>query len=213
MFRPHLHRRFLIAIALGVAACALGLGLGLGNTDAALIGVDLFFVIYLAGAALRIRVLDAEGLAANAEDADEGIVLLVALALAAVGVSFWAIHQTLAGADHGLWLRPVLALGAVPLGWAVLHLVMAFHYAAVFYQDHEGSPAGGLDFAGDSDAPPDLWDFMYHSFTIGMTAQTSDTGVTTRRMRRVTLAHAAVSFFYNAVLIALAVNAAMSLSG
>ena len=38
-----------------------------------------------------------------------------------------------------------------------------------------------------------------------MTAQISDTAVTTTDMRRVTLAHSVLSFFYNAVILALAV--------
>ena len=56
-------------------------------------------------------------------------------------------------------------------------------------------------------------DFLYHSFTIGMTAQTSDVAVTTSGMRRLTLYHAGLSFLYNTVLIALAVNAGMTIAG
>ena len=44
-----------------------------------------------------------------------------------------------------------------------------------------------------------------------MTAQISDTAVTTTDMRRVTLAHSVLSFFYNAVILALAVSAGMAL--
>lgn len=42
-----------------------------------------------------------------------------------------------------------------------------------------------------------------------MTAQTLDIAVTTRAMRQVTLVHAVLSFFYNAVLIAPAVNSGL----
>jgi uncharacterized membrane protein len=44
---------------------------------------------------------------------------------------------------------------------------------------------------------------------VGMTAQVSDVQVLTTPMRRVTLAHGVVSFFYNTVLLALAVNVAI----
>ena len=54
-----------------------------------------------------------------------------------------------------------------------------------------------------------MTEFLYHSFTIGMTAQTSDVAVTTTGMRRLTLLQAVISFFYSTVLIALAVNAGM----
>jgi uncharacterized membrane protein len=53
-------------------------------------------------------------------------------------------------------------------------------------------------------------DFLYYSFVVGMTAQVSDVQVCTARMRAVTLAHGVVSFFFNTVLIAIAVNAVVA---
>ena len=44
-------------------------------------------------------------------------------------------------------------------------------------------------------------------------AQTSDTDITSTRMRRINLLHAVVSYFFNTVLIAAAVNGAVSLAG
>ena len=44
-----------------------------------------------------------------------------------------------------------------------------------------------------------------------MTAQTSDVAVTRTGFRKITILHSALSFFYNTVLLALAVNAAVSL--
>lgn len=69
---------------------------------------------------------------------------------------------------------------------------------------------GGLDFSGDW-PEPGPWEFLYYSFTMGMTAQTSDTAVTSTEMRRVTLVHGILSYFYNAVIVALAVNVGLSL--
>ena len=57
---------------------------------------------------------------------------------------------------------------------------------------------------------PDAWDFLYASFTIGMTAQVSDIQVQTRALRRAVLVHGVASFFYNTCILALAVNAAVS---
>jgi uncharacterized membrane protein len=45
---------------------------------------------------------------------------------------------------------------------------------------------------------------------IGMTAQVSDVAVASTSLRRVVLAHAVVSFFYYAVILAVAVNAAVN---
>ncbi len=65
-----------------------------------------------------------------------------------------------------------------------------------------------MRFPGKGD--PDAWDFLYASFTIGMTAQVSDVEVTTPQMRRAVLVHGVASFFYNTGILALAVIAAVS---
>ena len=63
----------------------------------------------------------------------------------------------------------------------------------------------GLDFPGT--AEPGGYDFLYFAFVIGMTAQTSDIAITSTAMRKINLVHAVVSFFFNTVLVAAAVNA------
>lgn len=68
---------------------------------------------------------------------------------------------------------------------------------------------GGLDFPGTPE--PRGSDFVYFAFVIGMTAQTSDVQITTQRMRSINIVHAIVSFFFNTVLVAAAVNAAVAL--
>jgi uncharacterized membrane protein len=45
-----------------------------------------------------------------------------------------------------------------------------------------------------------------------MTAQVSDVAILTPRMRFLTLIHAVVSFFFNTVILAVVVNAAVTLS-
>ena len=65
-----------------------------------------------------------------------------------------------------------------------------------------------LKFPGTGE--PGSWDFLYFSFVVGMTAQVSDVQVLTTQMRRATLKHSIVSFFFNTVLIAMAVNAVVA---
>ncbi|PZO62825.1 MAG: DUF1345 domain-containing protein [Paracoccus denitrificans] len=227
------HFRFFAAMAVGVAATVVAPWLSGTHTsfsDHALLGVVVFFLTYLI-LATRVAVdLDETGLRHHVEDRDEGIVVIATLAVCAIGVSLWGIVGTLASLkDPDMWaLRPYLAMAAVPLGWATIHTLMTFHYAAVYYDrptfadGSRGKAEGGLDFpAAPADASDDtddlrqlnIWDFLYYSFTIGMTAQTSDTDATTTRMRRVTLMHAILSFLYNTVIVALAVNAALSFGG
>jgi uncharacterized membrane protein len=47
---------------------------------------------------------------------------------------------------------------------------------------------------------------MYYAFVVGMTCQVSDVQVLTKPMRRLTLAHGVLAFFFNAGVLALAVN-------
>ncbi|MEO8896257.1 MAG: DUF1345 domain-containing protein, partial [Rhizomicrobium sp.] len=101
----------------------------------------------------------------------------------------------------------VLAAIGAPLGWCVLHTVMAFHYADIYYFDDSERD---LEFPGRGDPGP--WDFLYFSFVIGMTAQVSDVQVKTTVMRRSVLWHGIVSFFFNTVFIAMAVNAGVTLA-
>jgi uncharacterized membrane protein len=85
-------------------------------------------------------------------------------------------------------------------------MASAFHYA------HQEGEAGagkrrdrkGLQFPETEE--PVMWDFIYYSFVVGMTAQVSDVQILTTDMRRATMIHGIVSFLFNTVLLALAVN-------
>jgi len=58
-----------------------------------------------------------------------------------------------------------------------------------------------------------VWALLYFSSVKGTTAQTSDVEIVSRAIRRLALAHGVVSFFYNTVIVALAVNGAVQLAG
>ena len=177
-----------------------------------LVGGDAFFLTYLA---LMVRFtlwITPDGLRRRASVEDEGIPLIVLLALAAVVLSLAAIFAQLAREGRPDAWELSLVIASVPLGWATLHTIAAFHYAHQFYatEGEDAGDAGGLDFPGTKE--PDAWDFLYFSFVIGMTAQVSDVTVHAGGMRRLVLGHAIVSFFYNTVLLALAVNVAVTLA-
>lgn len=230
------HSRFLLAFGLGL--CAGGAVLVVpgqaGPVDAVLVFGGVFCLAYLGLVAHLMRGLGPEGLARHAGEDDEGMRLIAPIAVGAVLVGLVAILMTLRDPGGGLGLRPLLALVTVPLGWAMIHTVMAFHYAHLFYGPDPGGGqgrAGGLAFPAPPDAPPapgpgaasgaasgtasgmgpGIWDFIYFSFTLGMTAQTSDVAILSTGLRRTTVLHSALSFFYNTVLVALAVNAAVAL--
>jgi uncharacterized membrane protein len=204
-FAPR-HGRFLIAFGLGVVAGIVAWALSFAPDLALLTAADVFFLIYLALTARILGSTGPEDLRRHAEDDDEGVALILILAALAVVVSVTAIFLVL-NADASSFAARSLALVSLPLGWATIHTLAAFHYAHLHYRG--GAP--GLRFPGKGD--PDAWDFLYASFTIGMTAQVSDVEVATRPLRRAVLVHGVASFFYNTCILALAVNAAVTAGG
>jgi uncharacterized membrane protein len=196
--------RFLITFAVGAATGLAAWALGVDLVFSLLIGVDVFFVLYLAVMAWLAHVADAEELRRHAEEDDEGVALILLLALIAVVASITAIFLVLT-ADESSLLARSSALISLPLGWASLHVMAAFHYAHLHYRSKEA----GMVFPGKG-GDPDALDFLYASFTIGMTAQISDVQIASRPLRRAVLVHGIASFFYNTGILALAVNAAVS---
>ena len=201
------HRRFLIAAGIGLLG---GLLVWFWPTSTRILfGADLFFVVYLISTLVALRGLTPEVLSHHCDEEDEGLPIILFLALTGIGLSMFAIVQIMRDSGPASALGTGLALAAIPLGWATLHVVMAFHYADMWYARHAGVTPG-LDFGPDQ-PDPDMWDFFYYSFTIGMAAQTADISLRSRYFRKITLMHSVLSYFFNTVIIALAVGAAASL--
>lgn len=104
---------------------------------------------------------------------------------------------------------------SVILSWVMVHTILTFHYAHLYYDDDdddagENKHVGGLDFPDCKD--PDYIDFAYFSFVVGMTFQVSDVQVTNKKMRRLVLAHGLISFLLNTFVVALTVNFIAGLS-
>lgn len=211
--RAHLerHARFYAALVIGIVVWATT---GTLSRQLRLIGAaDTFFVVYLVLMTILVVRATPDKLRKLATVEDEGISLIVLIALAASCFSLASIFTLLNEQQKPGSVQLVLTLASAPLGWFMLHTIAALHYAHLYYaRTVPGSAsrdAGGLKFPGTGE--PHAWDFIYHSFVIGMTAQVSDVTVLTTSMRQLTLAQAIFSFFFNTVLIALAVNVAVIL--
>ena len=169
---------------------------------------DAFFAAYLASSALFAFRATPRDLRQRASYEDEGVIVIMILTLCAVSLCLAALFALL-GAEGGPDRLPLaLAVASVLLGWFTLHTVTAFRYAHLYYAP-EGSgsaDAGGLEFPGTDE--PQMSDFLYYALVVGMTAQVSDVQTSSPRMRRTTLAHSVISFFYNTIILALAVNIA-----
>lgn len=204
------HGRFYIALGLGMLAAAGALLAGFPG--ALLVGGDIFYLIFLGLCMVLIAGQKTADLKKRARTEDEGILVVVLIILATMGFFCDAVFTALSK-KHGFDLPlVVLAVIGAPLGWLALHTIMAFHYADIHYFEEPDSKGDGrdLDFPGRGDPGP--WDFLYYSFVVGMTCQVSDVAVKTTRMRKTTLFHGLVSFFFNTVFIAMAVNAGVTLA-
>lgn len=173
---------------------------------------DAFFLVYLLLFGIFALRATPDTTMTHARVEDEGVTLIATLTLTAVGCSLTAI-VLLMGEGQSLKSFPLAAaIISVPLGWLTVHSSVALHYARLYYAEEEdGGSQEGLQFPCDE--APDVLDFLYFSFVLGMSAQTSDVEITGRRMRRSVLLHSVVSFFYNTVILALTVNAAVQLAG
>jgi uncharacterized membrane protein len=205
------HRPFLAAVFAAAAALAVSLSL----KDLMLqLPATCFFLVYLLLVARRIPHLDAGFLRKHATDTDEPAPVIFAVTLGAFAVSLGSLFSVL---NHSGAVRPVefvLSFASVVLGWFTIHTMAALHYAHFFWRPHGGRTMQpqqrGLDFPQTDE--PAIYDFLYFAFVVGMTAQTSDVAITTTAMRKFNLAHSIASFFFNTVLVAAAVNAAVALA-
>jgi len=137
------------------------------------------------------------------------IVLASAFSLLAVG-GVLESAKDVQGIDRAVHLG--IGVLTVFLSWTTLHMIYAVHYAHLYYDpaERKGAVRGGLEFPDTKE--PDYWDFVYFSLVIGMTCQVSDVQVTARHMRHLVTAQGVIAFFYNTVIVALAVNIAAGLN-
>lgn len=213
----HRHMQFAVSACVGVLALAIALVLRAPLVYS--IGANAFFAAYTVLVVAQMPLLTGRYLSKNARATDQPVLVIFAVTLIVVAVAIVSLFQLInrGGGPHPIELT--FALLSIPLGWFTIHAMTALHYAHVYWMDDEetnsGSkakqkkPVGGLVFPGKEQ--PDGWDFLYFSTTVGMTSQTSDTAVSTTQMRRIVLLHSIVSFFFNTVIVAAAVNLAVSL--
>lgn len=175
----------------------------LTGASEALIGWEAVAVLYVAIGA--IRTLNRPGL--REEDDPSGLAEAIAwifpLVASATGITS-AITALAArgaassqsGADVFL---AVLASVGVLLSWLLFHIGFANIYQVT--QRRDGRTPG---IVFPKKMPPTATDYLYFSFTIGTAFATSDAEVLTSRMRWTVMTHSILSFFYNALVVAVA---------
>ncbi|WFP60538.1 DUF1345 domain-containing protein [Mesorhizobium sp. WSM4904] len=211
----HRHMQFALAAAIGIVALLLALLLRLPLPYS--IGANVFFLTFIILVLALMPRLTGRYLSKNARATDLPVLLIFAVTLFVVGIAIGSLFQLINQKDAAHPLEILFAMLSIPLGWFTIHAMAALHYAHVYWVDgdqidektNKKIPGGGLDFPGDK--RPEGWDFLYFATVIGMTAQTADTAITTSHMRQVVLIHSILTFFFNTVIVAAAVNLAVSL--
>ena len=179
------------------------------------VGTWLYIGLYLA----MIATSDERVIRWRARITDEGQFLILVLASLAAVASLAAIFAELSLAKDLKGSSKDLALGlsgaTVLSAWVFIHLTFALHYAHQYFDETkavEGEKPtlrGGINFPDTEN--PDYWDFMYFSFIIGVASQTADVSIGSKVIRRTSLVHSILAFFFNSAILALTINIAASL--
>jgi uncharacterized membrane protein len=203
-------RRVMVGVGGGLVAAAIAVVEGASWSVAALFASDIAAVVFVMWVWLSVVGDDAATTRDRARAEDSSRAAAEAVLLSAGAASLVAVAFTLGQAGHAhapeRGLMTALALVSVALAWISVHTVFALRYARLYYSP----PDGGIDFHGEA---PDYQDFAYLALTIGMTFQVSDTDLTGKRVRRVALHHALLSYVFGTGIVAITVSTVAALLG
>ncbi len=218
VFQIDAHRRFFVAL-LVAGIVFIGLQSRVRLSFQAVLSWNGFALTSIVLAWLRIVFSDARTAVRTAKLQDTGRTILFLIVIVGAVASLVAVIMLLSTAKglnrRALSGHVVIACLTVLLSWVFIHTIFALHYAHAYYRECDDDPDSGngtgLDFPEED--YPDYLDFAYFSFVIGMTFQVSDVEITSSRLRRMALIHGLLSFGFNTVILALAINIASGLFG
>ena len=100
-------------------------------------------------------------------------------------------------------LRVLVFFFSVLLIWMALHHGFAVHYASLHFKGQSGESDGPaesiFDFPGCH--APVFFDFVYVSYTVGMTFEMSDVGARTTEVRKIVVVQSLLAFLYTTIAI------------
>jgi uncharacterized membrane protein len=190
---------FCVLFVIGIPALYGPLGLG----RATLAAFDIASLVFLALIATLLGKGEASQMRETSRRNDANRVLLLVVTGVTMLVILVAVYKELQGKSDVIAIALVIA--TLALAWLFSNVVYALHYAHLYYLgDEHGKDLRGLQFSNCDE--PDWWDFLYFSFTIGMTFQTSDTAIGSRRLRRIATGHGLAAFVFNLGILAFTIN-------
>ncbi len=198
-----------IALAIGVF---LIVPTDLGVKTRVLAGWTVGVGYYMAALAVLMKQATAEQTRDRSQQHRVSSTVIFALVITVACVVLFAIGFLL---SIGKAMPPVIQILHVGLSvlsilgaWFLIHTTFAQQYAALYYRSdltNEEHPwAGGLAFP--KEAHPNYWDFLYFSFILGATAQTADTLILSRSIRRLALVQTLIAFWFFVGILAMCVN-------
>jgi len=191
---------FLGAFIAGLAMLIPWLGLGIGT----MLAFDIASALFLALTAPLLG-RQANDMRQYARDNDANRASLLGLSAVVSLVVLVSVASEL-HSGKGNAITTALLIATLMLAWLFSNTVYALHYAHVYYfDDGTGVDSGGIEIPGCDE--PDYWDFVYFSFTLGMTFQTSDSQITSWRIRRISIGHCLAAFVFNLGVLAFTINA------
>lgn len=196
--------RFLLFAAVFAGVAGALAALGDGSRTALLMGFDAGALVFLAASLTLLR-SDAEQMRGRAVDNDANRAGLLAISVLLSLVVLFAVGTLIASPERLDRGDIVLIVATLLLAWLFANMVFTLHYAHLYYLQEGGRDRGGLEVPGVKE--PGYWDFLYFSFTLGMTFQTSDVTISGAHMRRVALGHCMAAFVFNMGILAFTVNA------
>lgn len=142
---------------------------------------------------------------ANKDDGSKVFVLL-SIVITSLASMLTVLLLVISGDQENNLSVVLLSVIGMLVSWAIVHTLFTFHYAHHYYQKEKGDSSNKAALHFPEEKKPDYLDFAYFSFVIGMTFQVSDVEITSRRLRRIALAHALLSFALNTFVVALTIN-------
>ncbi len=122
----------------------------------------------------------------------------LAVLVSCAGLGAGLIVITHRGTGQVDQVAQAVAVATILVSWLLLHAM----FAQIYTREYAGD--GGLEFPNCP--APQFTEFVYFAVTIGTTFAVSDVDVTSRSMRRQVIVHSVISFFFNAALIAIAID-------
>jgi uncharacterized membrane protein len=206
---PFVGTRLILAMLVGVAGFFF-IPFAIPGVMRAAIAWDVGAIVFLAVTFMTVGNSNFEQLKQHAgqTDAQLWIILAIIVVAAVASLASLAFVMQKEPGPNAPSLHARIAVSGVTIliSWIFVHATFAIRYAHYFCSNpaRKGKHRGGLIFPGTE--RPDFWDFTYYAFVVGMTCQVSDVQVTSSPMRRLTLFHGVLAFFFNACVLALAVN-------